>query len=268
MALGTPGGRQEGQVTPIEPATFIRPCMKATLGSRSPARTAAASARARVRVSVGLLSGPGRAPPSDGRPRRPASTRRHHRAPGDLDLDPCRQPGPLRCHRRPGPRSRRTTPPLSHLVTHHPLFVVSFGRWYRRTSVPDRAAQPGGRSAGEQVGLHLRRWAPGRSRDGPATVGPADQGQAVVVVGMDGAHDLGRQPEPERRLGIDLGGVGQQGIAAARRRSRRCRPSAVTVSAGICRPTACATARRTGDSRPSSSNFSWISRNRATENPV
>src|SRR4051812_29406820 len=39
-------------------------------------------------------------------------------------------------------------------------------------------------------------------------------GQDVVVVGVDGAGHLRRQREPEPRVGVDLGLVGQQGVAA------------------------------------------------------
>src|SRR4051812_17530727 len=39
-------------------------------------------------------------------------------------------------------------------------------------------------------------------------------GQDVVVVGVHGAGHLGRQREPEPRVGVDLRLVGQQGVAA------------------------------------------------------
>src|SRR4051794_18960242 len=39
-------------------------------------------------------------------------------------------------------------------------------------------------------------------------------GPDVVVVGMDAAGHLRRQSEPERRVGVDLGGMGQKRLAA------------------------------------------------------
>ena len=52
----------------MAPATFIRPCMKATDGSSVPATTARASASVRVTVRSAPSTGPGAAPTT----RRPA----------------------------------------------------------------------------------------------------------------------------------------------------------------------------------------------------
>src|SRR3954467_11018856 len=38
-------------------------------------------------------------------------------------------------------------------------------------------------------------------------------GEDVVVEGMDLGVDLGRQAEPERRRGVDLGGMGDESVA-------------------------------------------------------
>ena len=72
--------RAAGPDTPIEPATFIRPCMKATLGSRSPRCMATASSHAMVSVTSGSPTAPTRSPPGV-RPRAPSSTRRRRPVP-------------------------------------------------------------------------------------------------------------------------------------------------------------------------------------------
>ena len=59
----------------------------------------------------------------------------------------------------------------------------------------------------------------GRPRSTSGRADPA-AGQEVVVVGVERPQHLGRKAEPERRGRVDLGGVGAQRVAPARRRSR------------------------------------------------
>src|SRR5438128_11077635 len=63
------------------------------------------------------------------------------------------------------------------------------------SEVRSRSAGDALADAGEQVVLRDRRVDEGA-------------GPHVVVVGMDGAGHLGRQAEPERRVRVDLGGMG------------------------------------------------------------
>src|SRR5688500_9856475 len=84
----------------------------------------------------------------------------------------------------------------SHLAMSAPRFGVRCERVCPRTLPGDAIAH-----TGEQVVLG----------DGCLDQAP---GQDVVVVGVDGAGDLRRQAEPERRVRVDLGGVGQQGLTA------------------------------------------------------
>src|SRR5438874_1633188 len=87
----------------------------------------------------------------------------------------------------------------SHSWVRYLLIVAPRGPWScardRRQSAADALAHPR-----EEVVLGSRR---------------VDQAarQHVVVVGVDLAGDLRGQPEPERRRRVDLGGVGEQGLA-------------------------------------------------------
>ena len=117
LALAGPARPASSSISrSIDPATFIRPCMKATLGSR-----------------LAALHGGGVAPRQrHGDVRRGDGARRRRRrpallehpvardvpvgAPGDLALDPARAPGDEPADPSPGPGPGRTTPSDSHLV--------------------------------------------------------------------------------------------------------------------------------------------------------
>ena len=91
-------------------------------------------------------------------------------------------------------------------------------------------------------------------------------------LGPGGNHRMGESsasPRAEARTrkatSDQPGWRGPEGPHAGRRRTPRCRWSSDGLRRQA-RPTACATRRRSGDSSPSSKNFSCTSRNRATEN--
>ena len=85
-------------------------------------------------------------------------------------------------------------------------------------------------------------------------------GQEELVDRVDVAHHLGRQAEPERRVGVDLGGVRLQRLGPDVRETRRRRWSWCTARRASMRSSHFSS---NGDSSPSSRNLAWIWRKRS-----
>ena len=146
-----------------------------------------------------------------------------------------------------GGRSAQTVEGVPHLANHASDIqraVTAREPRVRRRTGPSRPPHP-------------------QAARGHRAVGVADQGQAVVVVGLDGLHHLGGQAEPE----LD---VGSTWVACASRASRRTwvypvmSTTEVATSSGILSQRARHSSSN-GDSMPSSTNLSWMARNRAAE---
>ena len=111
---------------------------------------------------------------------------------------------------------------------------------------------------------HDQRRPAKRSSSGIVGLDPR-LGEHVLVEGVHGLLDLGRQPEPERRGGVDLGGVRQQRLAADVGVAARARPSVVMRSSWDGRSNHFSSK---GDSMPSSSILSCIVSIRARDQTV
>src|SRR5487761_460868 len=95
-------------------------------------------------------------------------------------------------------------------VSHFDICSLPGHRDRAPETVPCRGmlASGGAGPTGEQVVLHVA------GTGSLGAVGRGRSGQDVLVHRVDVAHDLRRQPEPEGRLGVDLGGVRQKSVAA------------------------------------------------------